>query len=896
MHSPRVLLTSLVWFLLVGVVACGDNPSKAPPSITLTPSAITVKAGESVEVTASYLDSDGVSTAASDATFTIAGTTIASVTTGSGGHATVKGLAEGKTVLSVSGQDVTATFNVTVTAAPVATLSSIEVTPTNGMIALGTTQQMTATGVYSDASTKDLTAEATWSSSAVDHATIDATGIAHSVGVGATTITATVGTVSGSAQLTVTEAVLATITVAPADAELAAGHTQQYTATGHFSDATTQDLTAQVTWASSAATATISNAAGSQGLASGVSVGAATITATKGTVVGMTTLTVTAATLAAIEVTPPDTSNPIGIRRPLKAEGTFSDTSTRTITADVTWSSSDETIATVALTGPNKGEVTAVAKGTATITATLDGITGNTTFIVTDATLDTIEVTPANSSTALGHHVQFKAEGKFTDDSKVDLTTQVLWGSTNETIATISNAGDKGNATTLAVGTTTITAVFGSKSGTTDLTVTPVALDAVAVTPETADVIPGGKKQLAALEVFSDATSVDVSATAVWASSDTAIATVDNKGLVTGAAVGSADITATSGGLTGTMTITVHGPSVTATLPRDTAFGIRTSTPIVITFDQAIDLASVTVQAAAGACTGNLQLSGDNFASCLGLGAPTLDTTGKIATAQPTAALAASATFKIRVTNAVTNTAGGAGEAFAQATGFTTSAGGACATGLVISQVFGAGGNGGPNGSSFDSDFIELHNGGATAIDLTGFAVQYASVTGNGWQVSALPTATLAAGGYFLIKEGTGTNTAPALPTPDFVPASPISMSGSQGKVALTAFTTPLTGTCPLGLTNDFVGYGTSTSAGTCFEGAGATSALGNKIGAQRKTNGCTDANNNAADFATDVPVPRNTATAPAVCACFAGAEGDDEAAMSFLSDDEASTMAQPGM
>src|SRR2546428_2086902 len=130
-------------------------------------------------------------------------------------------------------------------------------------------------------------------------------GLATSVAAGTTTITATLGGVSGSTTLTVTAATLSTIAVTPTTQSIANGTTRQFTATGTYSDFTTQDLTTQVTWSSSStAVATISNAGGSQGLATPVAAGTTTITATLGGVSGSTTLTLTAANLSTLHVSP----------------------------------------------------------------------------------------------------------------------------------------------------------------------------------------------------------------------------------------------------------------------------------------------------------------------------------------------------------------------------------------------------------------------------------------------------------------------------------------------------------------------------------------------------------------------------------------------------------------
>ncbi|MGA2160531.1 MAG: Ig-like domain-containing protein, partial [Dehalococcoidia bacterium] len=124
---------------------------------------------------------------------------------------------------------------------------------------MGSTQQLTVTGTFSDGTTHDITTQVTWSSSNPAAATISTSGLATAVAAGTTTITATSGTVSGSTILTVGSATLSSIAVTPANPNVTGGATQQFTATGTFSDGTTQDITSSVTWTSSnPAAATIS--------------------------------------------------------------------------------------------------------------------------------------------------------------------------------------------------------------------------------------------------------------------------------------------------------------------------------------------------------------------------------------------------------------------------------------------------------------------------------------------------------------------------------------------------------------------------------------------------------------------------------------------------------------
>jgi uncharacterized protein YjdB len=177
------------------------------------------------------------------------------------------------------------------------TVVSLAVTPRNPSVQPSKTQQFTATGTLGNGNTKDLTAQVTWTSSATGVATINSSGLATAVTIGSATITATStggssgSKVTGTTTMTVTNQVLTSIAVTPANTSLRAGQTQQFVATGTFSDNTTRDITNSVTWASTnTAVATVSNT----GLVTAISAGNANISATSGTITNSTGLTVTA--------------------------------------------------------------------------------------------------------------------------------------------------------------------------------------------------------------------------------------------------------------------------------------------------------------------------------------------------------------------------------------------------------------------------------------------------------------------------------------------------------------------------------------------------------------------------------------------------------------------------
>ncbi len=174
--------------------------------------------------------------------------------------------------------------------------------------------------------------------------------------------------------------------------------------------------------------------------------------------------------------------------------------------------------------------------------------------------------------------------------------------------------------------------------------------------------------------------------------------------------------------------------------------------------------------------------------------------------------------------------------------------------GLLISQIYGGGGN---SGAPFTNDFIELYNPTAAAISTTGLSVQYASAAGTSWNTFALPAGSIAPGHFYLIQAAAGAASPAPLPTPDAtIPtAQSFNLSATAGKVALVNSTTALTGACPIpnAVVLDFIGFGTA----NCSEGTAAP-APSNTLADVRATPP-TDTNNNSADFSTAAPNPRNS-------------------------------------
>jgi len=527
---------------LVTLSGTGTAPSLV--SISVTPAAPSVAAGHTEQFTATGTYSNGTKqNLTSTASWTSSATTIATVS--SGGLAT--SLAQGTATITATSGTITGTATLTVTAV---VLASIAVTPGTASVAAGYTQQFTATGTYSNGTTQNLTGSATWTSSSTTIATVSSGGLATGVGQGSATITATSGTIHGSARLTVTARVLTAITLAPASPSVPAGEKQQFTATGTYSNGTTQNLTGSATWTSSAATiATVSRG----GLATSLAQGTTTIAATSGTIQGSTALTVTAPVLTSISVTPAAPSVAAGHTEQFTATGTYSNGTKQNLTSTATWTSSAATIATVS----SGGLATSLAQGTTTITATSGTIQGSATLAVTAPVLVSIAVTPGTASVAAGYTQQFAAMGTYSNGTTQNLTSTATWTSSAATIATV---GSGGLATSVAQGTTAIIATSGTIQGSTTLTVTASVLTSIAVTPGATSVAAGYTQQFTAMGTYSNGTTQNLTSTATWASSAATIATVSSGGLATSLAQGTTTIAATSGTIQGSATLTVTAP------------------------------------------------------------------------------------------------------------------------------------------------------------------------------------------------------------------------------------------------------------------------------------------------------------------------------------------------
>ncbi|UJF21444.1 ice-binding family protein [Shewanella sp. OMA3-2] len=552
----------LVFAMLLGVVllaGChGDNNNDngaALTAIAVTPANPSIALGLNKQFIATGTYSDGTSSdISSTVTWSSTDSTRATINT----RGLAIGVATGDvditaTVNSLSGVLV-ATTTLTITDA---TLTSLVITPITPSIARGLTKQFVATGIYSDGTSPDVTPLVSWSSTDPLLASINANGLAKGVAVGKVMITASFGAEDATTELSITDAILNSIALTPKNLSIANGLTQQFTATGTYSDGISVDITATASWSSADTLVATVNA---NGLASSIAVGTSLITATFETLSTSSLLTVTDAALVSIAVMPNNPSIAKGLSQQLIATGTFSDGTSVNITTSVIWSSGDTLIATM---NPNaqvtSGLAHGVNAGNALITATKGSVSANTTLTVTAATLNSILVSPINSTIPNGLNQQFAATGTYSDNSVTDITAAVTWSSNDTFVASVKS---NGLATGMNPGSASISATLASLSNTTTLTVISATLNSIDVTPTNPSIVKGSSQQFVAKGNYSNGESIDISSTAIWSSSDILVATMNpneqlNSGRASAIEVGSSIIQASLGGLSADTTLDV---------------------------------------------------------------------------------------------------------------------------------------------------------------------------------------------------------------------------------------------------------------------------------------------------------------------------------------------------
>jgi uncharacterized protein YjdB len=527
--------------------------SASATSLAISPDPASMALDVSQQFTATATFSDGTTQDVTNvSTWTSGSTSVATVTVS--GLVTAKNL--GTTNISAAFESVSGSSPLTVDAS---NLTSIEIQAANSKtsIAQGTKIQIIATGHFNNGSTNNLSGLVAWSSSDPTVASFSSVNVLSGVKAGNITITAQLGSITGTLAFAVSNATIKSVTLTPVKQTIPIGWHQTFTATGTFSDSSSQDISNSVTWSSD--NKLVATVGLSSGVAAGVKQGTANISASfsyAGTsATGSTALIVSSATLKSIAVNPTSALLAPGSTLQINARGTWTDNTSQNISVFTSWSSSDTQIATVGVSGNTTGQ----SAGTATITATSGALSASAHLVVEGSNLVSIKITPQNLKLPATIETQLKATGTFSDGQQLDLTSAATWTSSAPSVATVSNASSNGGvATGVAIGGTTITAAFAGISATTNITVTNATLVSIDVTPSNSAINLGSSQIFAAQGSFTDGSSVNITVQVAWSSSDVTVATINSSGKASSASQGTTTIQASLNGVNGATTLTVQ--------------------------------------------------------------------------------------------------------------------------------------------------------------------------------------------------------------------------------------------------------------------------------------------------------------------------------------------------
>ena len=536
------------------VVITVVEPPPVVASIMVSPSAMTMEVGGTFQFEATALTADGM--AIPDVQFTWMSDDDGIATVDDTGLVTA--VAAGTAMITASANNVTSMpATVTIEELP-PEVSSVTVNLSSLMLEVGDTHQLTAVARTSEGMMVGGV-DFEWSSDDIDVASVDQTGLVSAVDAGMANITAMVeGVTSAPVMITVAEPppVVASVMVSPPMASIEEGGTQKFEAVAMSTDGQViSDVT--ISWMSSdMAVATID----SSGLATGVRAGSSptqiTLTATADGISGTAILTVEPV-ITRVEVSPKTATIDEGATRMFSATA-FTSYDVAIQDVDFTWTSSNDTVATISSSGLAIGVMAGSRPSDVTITASAEGKTDTATLTV-EPVVSRVSVRPSIATMEEGSTRRFRATA-YTSYNVAIQNLTFRWSSSNFSVATISSSG---LARGLKAGSTTIRARAGGRSGTATLTVTepPPVVDRIEVSPSNATIDEGNTQQFTATARTSGGEVIN-GVDFKWTSSNESVATISSSGVATGVRAGTSPtqvtITANADGKSDTATLTVR--------------------------------------------------------------------------------------------------------------------------------------------------------------------------------------------------------------------------------------------------------------------------------------------------------------------------------------------------
>ncbi|MCR9910982.1 Ig-like domain-containing protein [Vibrio campbellii] len=428
-----------------------------------------------------------------------------------------------------------------------ASLVSIQITASKTSIPKGKKEHFFASALLSNGNSVDVTSKVRWHSSTNDVLSFTSRGLVTALDIGVTEVKGILdGVSSNTIKIEVTKPIITNIEIFPKRVFLPAGSSQQYKVTAEYSDSSILDVSDKSEWIienEDIAYTSLTN----KGMVMTKFVGQTRVIARFEKTLIISELSVIDAALQRIMIEPESVSLPVGHNEQLIAKGIYTDGTSQNITKSVFWSSDDFDLVNVNV-GLIKG-LQSKSGSVAVVTASLDNIRGSARVNVSDAVLESVQVTPARSTVPIGGTKQFIATGIYSDGYTKDLTHEVTWSSSDEDSVEISQNGIVSGVK--ISDQVKVLALIEGLQGDARLSVTNAVLENLQLTPAVSAIPKGLSQQYLVTGIYSDLSASDLTKMVNWTSGDEAVVKIDNQGLALAVQASSSPITITSklGGL-----------------------------------------------------------------------------------------------------------------------------------------------------------------------------------------------------------------------------------------------------------------------------------------------------------------------------------------------------------
>lgn len=396
------------------------------------------------------------------------------------------------------------------------TITSFQINSNALSIAKNQNLNYVATAIYSDGTQRDVTALTNWNTSQSNVAVINHLGLANTLTSGSTLVQGQFQGFTALRLLNVTDATLQNITISPSAINIEVNGQANLNVIGQFSDGSTKDLTNEALWSSS----NTNIFSVTDRLVNGLNAGSGQLAVSFQGLSSSINVTVNNATLTRLEINPVYSNVSIGTSINYQATGLYSNGTRRDLSSIIQFISSNPAAASFQIQNQTGAIFKAHSMGRIQISANYLGQTASATLAITDKEVTHLTIESVNNTLISGFQSQLKAFGHYNDGSRIELTSNVIWNSSDEEILTVSNQiGAQGELLGIKAGQVQVTAQTSNLTAQTNIQVSEAILLNIAITPAQLLISKETHFKVKAHGVFSDGTTLDLTKDVLWTSS-----------------------------------------------------------------------------------------------------------------------------------------------------------------------------------------------------------------------------------------------------------------------------------------------------------------------------------------------------------------------------------------